>query len=328
MAPRICLQEQEIELREGESVLDGLARSGIPVLSSCRSGVCQTCLLKALDGSIPSKAQAGLKDTLRAQGYFLACVCYPEADMAVAMPGEGLDHRCRVLESHDVGAAVRCIRLSTPEDFSWFAGQYITVIREDAVARSYSVASSPQDRYLELHVRRIPGGALSNWFHDVLHPGSELTIRGPYGDCIYTPGDEDAPLLLAATGTGLAPVYGVLRDALRHGHRAEIHLFHGALKPDGLYFMSELEAIAQESNVVYHRCVLNGNEAGGEDYEVGALDEIVLKHPIDLGKTRAYLCGDPGFVGKMRKKLFLKGLSNRRIFADAFIPTSSASKVG
>ena len=323
MAAKVRLKEQEYQLGEGESVLDRLDREGVPVLSSCRSGVCQTCLMKALDGPIPSKAQVGLKDSLKAQDYFLSCVCYPEEDMTVALPGEGLDHRCEVLESHDVGAAVRCLRLSIPKDFTWFAGQYITVIREDAVARSYSVASSPEDGYLELHVRRIPGGALSNWFHDDLRAGSQLTIRGAFGDCIYTPDDEDAPLLLAGTGTGLAPLYGVLRDALRNGHRGEIHLFHGALNPDGLYFVNELNILANDERVIYHRCVLNGD---GADYDVGALDAIVLNHPIDLDKTRAYLCGDPGIVGKMRKKLFLKGLSNRRIFADAFVPTATGGK--
>src|SRR5690606_26325 len=139
-------------------------------LYSCRSGVCQSCLLKALEGSIPSKAQQGLKESLRAQNYFLSCVCVPENDMTIALPGAGLDFHATVLASDDLGAAVRRIRLSIPDGFQWFPGQFITVIREDGTARSYSIASGHRDGFLELHIRRIPGGKLSNWFHDRVLP--------------------------------------------------------------------------------------------------------------------------------------------------------------
>jgi CDP-4-dehydro-6-deoxyglucose reductase len=74
----------EYELGIGESVLDCLLRTGNSISSSCRSGVCQSCLMKGIQGTVPARAQASLKDTLRAQGYFLACQCVPEADLTVA----------------------------------------------------------------------------------------------------------------------------------------------------------------------------------------------------------------------------------------------------
>ena len=70
-------------LAANESVLEGLERHGIAVANSCRSGVCQSCLMKATDGAIPVVAQKGLKDSLKARHYFLACVCHPAADMSV-----------------------------------------------------------------------------------------------------------------------------------------------------------------------------------------------------------------------------------------------------
>src|SRR5690606_24069598 len=127
-------------------------------------------------------------------------------------PGAGLEHETVVLESDDLGAAVRRVRLAVPAGFEWVAGQYITVLRSENVARSYSSASSPADGYLELHVRRIAGGAVSNWLHDTLRPGDSLRFRGVFGDCFYAADDPDAPMLLAGTGTGLAPLYGILRD--------------------------------------------------------------------------------------------------------------------
>lgn len=323
--PVVTLEDRRIALAEGESVLDALDREGIATLSSCRSGICQSCLLKATEGTVPARAQQGLKDSLKAQGYFLSCVCVPTDDLKISLPGEGLDHHTEVLSSEDIGGGVRRLRLAPPEGFRWFAGQYVTLIRADGVARSYSLASSPADDYLEIHVRRIPGGTISNWLHDEVGTGTPFRFRGPHGDCFYTPGDPTAPLLLAGTGTGLAPLYGILLDSIRHGHQGRIQLFHGAVEEGGLYLVEEIRKLAPRANLEYRPCVLrNGGVMDG--VEVGALDDLVLGQEIELEGTRAYLCGDPDLVARLRKKLFLKGLSNRRIFADPFVPAPSPPK--
>lgn len=328
MAPSLTLDGRKLDLREGESVLDALERQGVPMLHSCRSGICQSCLLKAVEGPVSSIAQRGLKDSLKAQGYFLSCMCTPTEDLKVALPGEGIDHVASVLQSHEIESGVRRIRLSIPPGFHWFAGQYITVIRSQGTARSYSIASSPHHGYLELHVRRIPGGSVSNWLHDEVRLGHELRIRGAFGDCFYTPSDSEAPLLLAGTGTGLAPLYGILCEAIRHEHKGPIALFHGALKPEGLYYRDKLTWLSEKSDgkLRYIPCVLDGtNVPLGSRIVTGSLDDVVLAESFDLKHTRAYLCGDPALVDKIRKKLFLKGLSNRHIFADPFVPAAGAA---
>ncbi|MCC5876121.1 MAG: 2Fe-2S iron-sulfur cluster binding domain-containing protein, partial [Candidatus Sumerlaeia bacterium] len=324
MTVKITINDQCISINPGESVLDALERSGIAILYSCRSGICQSCLVKAQEGAIPPRAQAGLKESLKAQGYFLSCVCEPLEDMCIALPGAGLNHESTILESVDVGAAVRRIRLSIPDGFTWFPGQYITIVHNQTVARSYSLASSPEDGWMELHVRRIPGGILSNWLHDEAPPGTPISLRGPFGDCFYTGEDKEAPLLLAGTGTGLAPLYGILREAIRQDHRGAINLFHGAVQPDGLYHQEELHELACRDNVRYTPCVLRSEEVDPSLFRVGSLDDVVLGGLKEEAKTRAYLCGDPDLVNKLRRKLFLKGVSNRRIFADPFLPTTGS----
>jgi len=322
MPTSVLLDGTTIDLGEGESVLDALERQGVPMLSSCRSGVCQSCLMRALDGEVPAKAQSGLKESLRAQGYFLSCVCVPTTPLTVAMPGDRLDFISAILESDDIGAAVRRVRISIPEGFSWFAGQYITLIREDGIARSYSIASRPEDGCIEMHVRRIPGGAMSNWLHGGVGIGASVRFRGPFGDCFYTPGEPDAPLLLAGTGTGLAPLFGIVRESIRQKHSGTIRVFHGALNESGLYLREEMRQLAMDHGVDYRPCVLNNGATDHAELTVGSLDAIVGSQPLDTKKAKAYLCGDPGLVGKMRKQLFMRGLSNRRIFADAFVPTA------
>jgi len=275
------------------------------------------------EGPIPASAQQGLKETLRAQGHFLACVCKVAGELKVRTPSESLQWATHVISSEDIGAAVRVIRLHVPNGFSWRAGQFITLMRGDWLSRSYSVASIPEDGYIELHVRKIPNGAMSSWLHDELGVGDPIQFRGPVGDCFYTPGNSEQPLVLAGTGTGLAPLYGILRDALRNDHSGSIALFHGAVNASGLYFVEKLRGLAaRHANVRYTPCLLDGSAGLAIEAAVGPLDDIVMGQGLDLKASKAFLCGDPGLVQKLRKRLFLKGMSNKSIFADAFVPSA------
>ncbi len=72
------------ELRAGESVLEGLARHGVGLPSACRAGACHSCLLRAESGDPGEAGRGSLKPTLRASGYFLACLARPVTDVTVA----------------------------------------------------------------------------------------------------------------------------------------------------------------------------------------------------------------------------------------------------
>jgi len=162
---------------------------------------------------------------------------------------------------------------------------------------------------------------MSGWIHDHAKVGDRLTVLGPSGSCFYVPGNEDQPLLLAGTGTGLAPLYGILLDALRHGHRGLIHLFHGAVHEGGLYLVEELRRLAAlHPQVEYTPAVLNGN--GLDAFPVGPVDQVVLQHRPKLNGWRAFVCGDPAIVNVLRRKIFLAGAASRDIYADAFVPAA------
>lgn len=301
----------------GESVLDALLRHGVAVPHSCRAGACQSCLLRASQGRVPAAAQAGLKATLVEQGYFLSCVCRPDEDL-VLEPAGGLDVPARIMGLERLSPTVLRARVRTEQPLSYRAGQYITLRRPDGLARSYSLASLPGDDALELHIRRAPQGRMSGWLFEEARAEEPVTVRGPAGDCFYTGGAPEQPLLLAGTGTGLAPLVGICRDAVRQGHTGPIHLYHGALRPEGLYLESELRRLtAKNENVRYSPVVLEGGEAAG--IATGALDKVIAANHPQLAGWRGYLCGDPSIVQMLKKKFFLAGMPSRQIFADAFL---------
>jgi NAD(P)H-flavin reductase len=264
------------------------------------------------------------------QGYFLSCMCRPESDLTVEVAGEGVRTPANIASISSLSQDVALVRIQRPPDFDYRAGQYVTLVREDGLARSYSISSLPaasllDDDHLDLHVRRVPNGAFSGWLHEEAKSGDSLLLQGPAGDCFYTETSREQPLLLAGTGTGLAPLYGILQDALRQGHTGPIWLFHGALNPRGLYLQDELHQLARShANFHYLPCVLNA-EYNAASIETGPLQEVILRHHPKLSGWRGFICGDPAIVKTLKMKFFLAGMSNREIFADAFLPTPPAS---
>lgn len=318
--PLIVYEGQDYVLHDKETVLDGLLRHGVNAAFSCRSGACQACMMRASKGSPPTAAQHGLKDTLKAQGYFLACQCIPAEDLEIG--AVHVEVPAKVTGKNRLNESVMRLSLSPLSLFDFHAGQYLQLVRHDGIIRSYSIASLPGED-IELHIERVPNGMMSSWVFDELMANDEVQIRGPVGDCFYVPGNPHQPLLLVGTATGLAPLYGILRDALQHQHSGKIHIIHGSTSAERLYYRNELTALSQQmANVQYQPCVLHGES--GDGITVGDIQELVLGLTASFKDWRVYLCGNPELVFALRKKIFMKGASMKDIFSDAFLHTKPA----
>jgi len=319
----IRFQDSTIESRVGETLLEALERHGHAIPNACRTGVCQSCLMRATSGSPPAESQKGLRDTLKSQGYFLACQCRPGEAMEVALPDTaGLSCEGRIAAIDRLGPRILSLRVTAPGFGDYRAGQFLTLINAAGVARSYSIASVPGiDEDIAFQIALLPGGAMSGWLANEAKVGDALTLQGPAGECFYTPGHPEQPLLLVGTGTGLAPLYAIAREALHQGHRGRRDLFHGTLRAEDLYLMDALRAMAEASSEFrYYPCALSG--PAPEDVHVGPVDDFALETCGSLKGRRVYLCGASEFVKMMQKKAFLAGASMKEIFADSFVPAA------
>lgn len=316
MSARIRRGDLDLALEPGETVLAGLLRAGVPAASSCRAGACQACMLRASAGDPGAAAQQGLAPALREQGYFLACMARPAGDLVIA-DGAPPAIAATIVAVDELGPAVARVRLEPAEPLSYRPGQYVQLVQGELV-RAYSLASSPADGpQLELHVRVHRHGRMSRWLAAAA-PGTPVELRGPAGSCFYTEGRPGQPLLLVGTGTGLAPLWAIARDARQRGHTGPIALVHGALDRGGFYLVQELEHMSQETgDFRYVRCALTGEP--GERIEVGDLGAVTQRLFPDLKGWRVFLCGNPDLVTALKKQCFLRGASMRDISADAFL---------
>lgn len=307
---KIAFDGKNYNCKEHETLLDALIRQGCEVPFSCRSGVCQVCLMRTTEGEVSGDAQHGLSDRLREKGYFLPCKCHPANDLVIAPPKHA-DLTCFAIvqEKRMLSDDICQVMIEPSVDVFYHAGQFINIVSEEAGVRSYSIASVPhQDYFLELHIKRHDFGLMSRWLVDAVEVGEDIEITRPAGENYYQATRQDS-LLLVATGTGLAPVVGIARDALSSGHQGEIYLYHGAQDASGLYRDELLAGLDEKhGNFHYEPCLI----------AKGTVQEKVRVAHADLSGWWVHVSGNPETVSEVTRLVQELGATAECICADPF----------
>jgi Na+-transporting NADH:ubiquinone oxidoreductase subunit F len=203
------------------------------------------------------------------------------------------------------------------------AGQYIQLESpeykgRDSVMRAYSVSSPPSDTgHIELIIRRVPDGICTTWVFDYLKEGQFLSLSGPYGK--FRLSSTHAPVIFIAGGSGMAPIWSMLRDMKDKGIAREATYFFGALTRKDLFFVDKLNDLAAELEWLnFVPALSNEPDNSGWAGEKGLITDVVARHFPDLSKHEAYLCGSPGMINACLKVLTKGGLPRENIYYDKF----------
>lgn len=321
----------EVECREDQTVLDACLREGIWLPHACTHGTCGTCKAQVLDGELDlgDASPYALLDSERDEGAALLCVAKPKGDVTIegeVDAEEGVDvHPVRdysgVVEAlDDVAPNVRRLLIRLSEPLSFNPGQYVQLNLPGGQNRPYSIASTPGDGELvELHIKRtVDGVATDGWIFKDLAVGHEVSLSGPYGRFSFRAA-RSQPILLLASGTGLAPMKSIVKHIAEVGSDHEVVLYHGVPAVDGLYEDRWLEEFANEHDWFDYRPALSRQEHNGRTGRVPAL--LAEDFPRAAGNV-AYICGSPEFVTDTMKALMKARLFPRDIYREDFFDSA------
>lgn len=307
--PELHVGERQWSVSTGSNLLDALNQAGVAVPYSCRAGSCHACLVRCR-GEVEDKQPDALSPAQRQDGWRLACQCQVTDDVQVEAFDPLRDGAAATVLSADwLNPTVLRLRLQPQHGLRYRAGQHL-VLWAGTVARPYSLASLPQeDPFLEFHLDcRLPGE-----FSDRarrLEAGDPLRLGELRGGALhYDPDWQARPLWLLASGTGLGPLWGVLREALRQDHQGAIRVIHLAHDTDGHYLAEPLAQLAASHDNLTIELWTAAQLAG-------ALAQLRLVSR----QTLALLCGHPSSVEAFSKRLFLAGLPRNQLLADVFLP--------
>ncbi|WXL27944.1 iron-sulfur-binding ferredoxin reductase [Ectopseudomonas mendocina] len=309
--PDLRVSGRSLVVEAGANLLDSLLRAGVPVAYSCRAGSCHACLVRCLTGTLLDNKPHALSTEQLEQRWRLACQCAVVENTSIEVFDPAQDALpARVISCDWPAQDVLLLRLRPERALRYRAGQHVSLCALSGVIRPYSVASLPaEDEWLEFHIDCSRDGAFASVARQ-LSVGDELRIGQLHGAALhYDPEWQSRPLLLMASGTGLAPLYSVLREAIRNDHQGAVRLLHVARDAASHYLRDELKALeAIHSNLQVELIVSSDLTA--------ALAELRLVPRQSI----ALLCGHPDNVESFARRLYLAGLPRSQIFADSFLP--------
>src|SRR5215510_13290726 len=150
-------------------------------------------------------------------------------------------------ETTDAVSLTFAIPNELAEDYHFAPGQYLTLrtmLDGEEVRRSYSICSGPDDGELRIAVKKIDGGAFSNWAADELKSGDELDVMTPTGRFGVAHAPDQARLYVGfAAGSGITPILSIVKGVLAREPSSRFFLFYGNRSTDGMLFLEELEEL-------------------------------------------------------------------------------------
>lgn len=246
--------------------------------------------------------------------------CAGACASTLALP-EGRRIAVRVASIDKAGSDVAVLRLhqDSGAPLAYLPGQYLDVLLDDGVRRSYSMATAATGDTLELHIRHLPGGRFTDHVFGAMQAGERLALEGPAGDFYLRDGAE--PLLLLASGTGFAPVKAIMEHAIAQGNARKVRLYWGGRKATDLYQHALcLQWAAELPWFEYVPVLSEAPAADGWQGRTGLVHQAVIDDYADLSAYQVYACGAPPMVAAARTDFStLRGLPPQQFFADAFL---------
>ncbi len=313
------------EVNPDEAVLTAALRTAVPMPHECESGGCGTCRMKLVEGSVAyDEFPMGLTPEEAAEGYALACQARPTSNLVVSV-----DPPAASSPPTRIGATVQRVRrltpdvlqlcLRLPEDCGlvYHPGQYMNVQLEDGQHRSFSMASKPDGSRVDFHVRRIPGGRFTDQQLAALCEGDVLELEVPLGSFRYH-AEDYRPIVMVATGTGLAPIKSMLESLLDDTDCPPVSLYWGMRTEADLYLQDELRAWAGRLYEFNYVPVLSRPGPGWTGRR-GHVQQAVVEDLPDLSEHALYLCGSPAMIADAKSVFAAHAASLAHVYTDSFV---------
>lgn len=315
----------------GEALLDAALRADVTLAYSCRTGRCGTCKGQVRSGStIAIHDELGLNQSERDAGWILTCVrsALSNVDLEVddlgdvkLFPAKTLPCRIQTLERVAPDVMKVVLRMPPTSTFDFHPGQYVDVIGQGGIRRSYSIANAPTPNgTIELHIRQVPGGSMSQYWFEQAKLNDLLRLNGPLGT-FFLRGIDGLDLVFLATGTGIAPVKAILEDLSqrRQAQRPRsVSVFWGGRVRDDLYWNTQDVDLDHQFVPVLSRAHTGWEGARGH------VQQALLGQRREWDRTAVYACGSDAMIHGARQQLAKAGLSERRFHSDAFVCSASA----
>ena len=244
------------------------------------------------------------------------CTCFPGFKHDVLIPQIGI-----ITDIREETPDVKTFRVNAPEGgklFEHMPGQCAMLCVPGVSEGMFSITSSPTNKeYQEFSIKRC--GMLTEMLHS-LEVGSEITVRGPYGNNF--PVDtvlKGKDLVFIAGGIGLAPLRSVINYVIdNRADYGKVDIIYGSRSADDLVQLKEIQEVWMNTPGVNVHLTIDREQEGWTGH-VGFVPTFVKElgesGQVEFGiNTISLICGPPIMIKFVLGALGDMGVSKTQIY--------------
>lgn len=231
---------------------------------------------------------------------------------------------CRAVRAETPDVKTFVFAAVEPRRFVFDPGQFVTFelrIGDETLLRSYTIASPPTRPFtVEVTIKRVPGGPVSNWFHDEVGPGTRLQAQLPLGDFTFVRHPAEKFLFLSA-GSGITPLASMTRTLHDLGDARDVIFVHAARTPADIVFRDEWAAMARRApNLrVVHLCEADAPFEAWSGFRGRLSAEKLREIAPDFAEREVFVCGPKPFMDGAKGILLALGHDPKRHHEESFV---------
>ena len=230
----------------------------------------------------------------------------------------------------DENEYVKTFRFVVPRRIAFLPGQYATFEFTDIPdgepleVRTWTLSETPNsingDNTLDITVKRVPNGLVTNWLHDYATIGMQVRLLGVQGEmtAVRLGIETQKPivpkhLLLLSAGIGITPNLAMVRGigAFSLQDQTDITMIHIERHEKYLISQSELLRRARSYPNFNYTNIISSRE--------GRLTEEALKRMVpNVTNREVYICGPTQFMRDMTEYLVSLGVPAEQIHTESF----------
>lgn len=207
--------------------------------------------------------------------------------------------------------------------YVYLPGQFLSLVLNidgKKVVRSYSISSTPTRPYvLEITVKRVPGGLVSNWLIDNLKPGDRIEAAGPRGNFCLRPGQIPRKMLFLGAGSGVTPLMSMARWLCDVSADVDVLFFNSVKTSQDNVFGTELEMLSSRYRMFSPVVTTTTRERARTVTMIGRISRAMLETIApDLHERQVFMCGPEPFAEAARAILTDMGFDLKNLHSESF----------
>ncbi|HEU4438058.1 MAG TPA: FAD-binding oxidoreductase [Methylomirabilota bacterium] len=208
------------------------------------------------------------------------------------------------------------LKILEPTDFTFEAGQWISVPFGPKNVRAWTMVSSPTRKgSVTLSIDVTPGGLGSQWVR-ALQPGAPVTFKGPTGGFVFNRADPRR-VVFVAEEIGIVPIHSILTHLHETGYGRPTALIYWARNPGWLVYDADFRSLARRYPGFSYLPVLREPPATWRG-ERGEPAEAVERLVYGVDRLVVYVCGGGETINKVRDVLVRKGMDRKSVKWEKF----------